>query len=356
MTDSRSQRGSGSLRERRPGVRELRVTVGQDAVSGRSLKRSFTHHGDEEGATRRLAELVEMHGVQAPKPIPQSAAMTVQQLLDAPHRWSVTTWRVHRGQSAMLCADRIRSQRLDRMNPNSMERQIERWTRAGVTASNLSGRYRTLHAAITWAVTNQLPLADPLAGMTCPSRPRPRLHLPLEDVRRLFTTADDVIRQDAEALADRPHENGRCLALFRAEQDALMVRLAADAAARRGELVALTTADLDGRILSIKRASQDGVIGPVKNHLDAKLTLSRETAAYWTDHVEHWRAVRNQGPWLFTATPQRAAPLLPNGLGQRFQKLAHLAGIPDATLHRLRHTVGTCLVSQGKILQASKRL
>lgn len=53
---------------------------------------------------------------------------------------------------------------------------------------------------------------------------------------------------------------------------------------------------------------------------------------------------------------QPVRPLLPNGLGQRFEKLAHAAGHPDATLHRLRHTIGTYLVAQGKILQACARL
>ena len=34
----------------------------------------------------------------------------------------------------------------------------------------------------------------------------------------------------------------------------------------------------------------------------------------------------------------------------------HDAGHPDVTLHRLRHTVATTLVSQGDILQAQYRL
>jgi integrase len=48
--------------------------------------------------------------------------------------------------------------------------------------------------------------------------------------------------------------------------------------------------------------------------------------------------------------------LLPNGLGQRFDKLARAAGVPGGSLHRLRHTDGTYLISQGKILEASQRL
>lgn len=54
--------------------------------------------------------------------------------------------------------------------------------------------------------------------------------------------------------------------------------------------------------------------------------------------------------------PERVAPLLPDSLGQRFTKLARAAGLPRASLHRLRHTVGTYLVSEGKIVQATQRL
>jgi integrase len=108
--------------------------------------------------------------------------------------------------------------------------------------------------------------------------------------------------------------------------------------------------------LTIERASQDGVIGPVKNHLKAGLTLSQDTALYWNSHVENWSTVSQRGPWLFSSSPHRSEPLLPNGLGQRFDKLARAAGVPSASLHRLRHTVGTYLISQGKILEASQRL
>ena len=38
-------RGLGSLRERRPGVWEIRVAAGTDPVTGRTLQRSVTFHG-----------------------------------------------------------------------------------------------------------------------------------------------------------------------------------------------------------------------------------------------------------------------------------------------------------------------
>lgn len=359
-TAKRSKRGGGSRRQRRAGVWEIRVATGIDSRTGRSVQKSFTHHGDAESAQCRQAELVALYGARQTPPPPQSASMTVQALLEAylaaPNRWSATTRRSHRGQAAMLCADRIRRVPLDRMTPDTVERAIERWARDGVTAANLCGRFKTLHAAISWAVENELLLHDPLAGTTCPTRPAPRLHLRPGEVRRLILTADTLVEKASARLAERPNDRSRVRARFRAEQDALAVRLAADVGARRGELVALQANDLAGRRLSISRASQDGVIGPVKNHLRATLTLGTKTAAYWAAHLGHWSDVPNQGPWLFSASPDRAVPLRPNGLGQRFEKLAVAAGLPDATLHRLRHTVGTYLVAQGKILQASQRL
>jgi integrase len=43
-------------------------------------------------------------------------------------------------------------------------------------------------------------------------------------------------------------------------------------------------------------------------------------------------------------------------LSHRFDRLRRVAGLPDAALHRLRHSVGTHLVGEGKILKAQARL
>jgi hypothetical protein len=59
----RSKRGTGSLRERLPGVWEIRVVVGFDPVHARSVQRSFTVHGDDEIAEQRRRELVDDYGV-----------------------------------------------------------------------------------------------------------------------------------------------------------------------------------------------------------------------------------------------------------------------------------------------------
>jgi integrase len=345
-------------------VWEIRVTTGRDPATGRSVQQSFTHHGNEASARARQQELVELYGVLKPSAPPQGAHMTVRELLDtfldSPHRWSATTWRTHTGEARMLCRDRLGRARLDRMTTDTMERAIARWVHAGASAAVVSARFRILHSAISWAIRTKLITHDPLKDMRSPSRPHPRLHLRPGQVHQLIVTADEAVDKARARLAERPHARQRVLDLFLAEQNALLARLAADSGARRGELTALQTTDLQGRVLSISRASQDGIIGPVKNHLNGRLTLAASTASYWTHLVHDWTDQPEEGEaeprWLFRASPESTTPLLPNGLGQRFEKLARSAGHPDATLQRLRHTVGTYLVAQGKILQACARL
>lgn len=46
----------------------------------------------------------------------------------------------------------------------------------------------------------------------------------------------------------------------------------------------------------------------------------------------------------------------PRGLAARFERLRVIAGVPDASLHRLRHTVAVVLVADGKLLAAQHRL
>ncbi|MEV7046184.1 tyrosine-type recombinase/integrase [Amycolatopsis sp. NPDC051061] len=342
---------------------EIRVVVGTHPLSGRSKQRSFTVHGDEEYAAQRQAELVADHGVRRVC-ADRGDRLTVEQLLDrfeaAPHRWSPTTLRSYGGVIRDLRRDRLAHCWLDRLTPAVLEVALARWATAGATPSTLSGRFHVLHSAITWGVCERLLGPDPLVGMRSPPRPYPRKHLPPPQVRQLIAVAERRRLDAAARLLERPTSRQRALDLFHAEQDELLVRLAADSGARRGELAALRVDDLDGRVLSIERAAKDAVIGPTKTHSRGRLTLGVTTARYWHNHVRVWRhhplAGDATGPWLFAARPDRQAPIQPAGLGHRFERLRNAAGLPDAMLHRLRHTVGTHLVSQGKILKAAARL
>jgi integrase len=150
------------------------------------------------------------------------------------------------------------------------------------------------------------------------------------------------------------------MALHRAEQTLLLTRLAADSGARRGELAALQLTDLDGDVLTIARGTSNEVVGPTKTGRIRRLTLGPTTATLWRHTVEQWRQRAGEGqrfgPWLFSRRADHTTRLSTSCLAHWFAELCADAGHPDVTLHRLRHTVATTLVSQGDILQAQYRL
>lgn len=80
---------------------------------------------------------------------------------------------------------------------------------------------------------------NPIPGMRAPVRPAPRKHLLPDEVAVLLRTAADQIGVAEVPLAADPDNRARGEGLFVAEQTQLLVRLAADSAARRGELASL---------------------------------------------------------------------------------------------------------------------
>ena len=69
----------------------------------------------------------------------------------------------------------------------------------------------------------------------------------------------------------------------------LLVRLAADSGARRGELAALQFTDLDGDVLTIARGTSNEIVGPTKTSSTRRLTLGATTATLWRDTVRRWQ-------------------------------------------------------------------
>lgn len=92
---TRTKRGTGSIRQRAPGVWEIRVVVGFDPVHGRSVQRSFAVHGDAQFSERRRGELVDDYGVTRVDFTTPGARLTVGELLErffeAPHLWKPAT-------------------------------------------------------------------------------------------------------------------------------------------------------------------------------------------------------------------------------------------------------------------------
>lgn len=102
------QTARGSIRERRPGVWEIRIPAGAHPLTGRTVTRSVTFHGNRSNARAYAAALGAEHT--ARRSIARAAPfVTVGELLDrwlaADHRWKPSTYRGYRSNARHLSAD-----------------------------------------------------------------------------------------------------------------------------------------------------------------------------------------------------------------------------------------------------------
>jgi len=336
-------RGAGSLRQRRPGAWEVRVSLGTDAVSGRSTVRSLTVHGEHELAEQaRDRWAAEAALVRSRRQV--RSGINLGELLGAwlaaEHGWRPSTLVGYRSTTGFLIRDPLGGRRAVDVTPRVLRAECERWRRSGTRDPTVWGRVRCLRSALRWAYAERILDRDPLDGMPGPPQPGVRLHAPVEAVRDLIAHAYQV----ATAATTSP-DGVDVVRLHRAEQVLLLVRLAADAGARRGELAALQLDDLEGDVLTVSRAASAEVVGPTKTRRIRRLTLGATTAALWRATVETWRSRAGGepvGPWLFSRDLDHHTRLSTDCLGHWFAALANDDRLMDlrlSNLNSLKHMV-----------------
>lgn len=349
-------RGAGSLRQRGPDSWEVRVSLGPDAVSGQSVYRSVTVHGDLAQAEHRRALLAAQAAhLRRAKVVPVATVSgLLGRWLSAEHDWKPSTWRGYRDTARRLSAGPLARRDPETLNPVVMRATMRDWAQAGVPTTTISLQLRTVRSALAWAFQERLIAIHPLAGMPGPAQPEPKRDVPVDVVRELLAAAAcDVQAIGSDGSRDRDRR------LHRAEQTALLLRLAADTGARRGELSALRTDDLQGRVLHLDRGVSDEVVTTTKSRRQRRVTVGADTARLWESSVGTWQGRLGEqplGPWLFSAHPDHHTRLRTASLGHWFAAFTRRHGHGDVTLHRLRHTVATALVDAGKLLRAQQRL
>ena len=217
-------------------------------------------------------------------------------------------------------------------------------------------------SALGWAHTEGVLERDPLDGMRGPPQPGVRQHAPVDAIRAILAHVAAQTEHAAQPVqafqtGSGTGSNAPALArLHRAEQVLLLVRLAADSGARRGELAALQVDDLDRNVLTITRAASNEQIGPTKSGRVRRLPWARPPRACGaTPSRPGASEPADFGPWLFSRQGDHAERLTTSTLGHWFAMEATEAGHADVPAPA-PHTVATTLVGQGDILGAQYRL
>lgn len=182
-----------TIRERKPGVWEVRAFLGLDD-RGRPVQVSRTVHGGKRDAQRVAAELTT-------RPATASARVTVGELLDlwVEHHlatWAVSTAANQRSRVQLVKADPMARIPLTRLSAVDVDRWHSRMHRAGVGEGSIRNRHLVLRAAVTqavrwgWTGTNVVAVAR-LGQRKHP----PRGALSADDVRRVLAAAERLAEE-----------------------------------------------------------------------------------------------------------------------------------------------------------------
>jgi integrase len=167
----------------------------------------------------------------------------------------------------------------------------------------------------------------------------------------------------AQALAQGKHRDPRWPAIGDDEivaracedaQDAELIRVAAYAGLRRGELVALRWRDVDfiGRKLVVRRAlSAETELRSTKSRRAREVPLP-DQAAGALERLS--RRVEFTGPDDYVFANRFGRRLDPSALRRRFERARDGAGLEPLRFHDLRHTYGSLLVAGGIDLPSVK--
>ncbi|MCC5953432.1 MAG: site-specific integrase [Acidimicrobiia bacterium] len=326
----------GSMREKKPGVWQLRVYCGRN-TAGRQVMRHRTVRGGRRTAESALATFVAEVEAQH-RAVPEG---TLEHLLE---RWldlvdrdrSPTTAAEYRRLADKRVIPALGAKRLHRLGPADLDAFYTALTDEGLSPSSV----RRVHALISracaqavkwgWMATNPAARASPPV-VRPPERDAPDLDAALT----VFAAADKL----------HPELAG-------------LWRLAAASGLRRGELAGLRWSDINGQELRVRRS-----IAVVKGEIIEKEPKTRQgrrlllpdAAAQLVAARKTWQkevaaeldVVLPDDPWLWSLRVEANRPPNPSSLTEAWNRARDATKVEGFRLHDLRHLQATILIDAG---------
>ena len=328
------------MREKYPGVWELRVSQGVDPVTGRRLALSRSVRGSRRAADKALAQLVaEAEGDRQPK---VEGTMTLAALVDEfLARWTgaATTLVGYRSLQENHIRTTIGRQQIRKVTPRLLDDFYRHLAEdKDLSASRIHQIHSVVRGALTMAVRWGWLAHNPARDVKPPTVRHTEVKIPsAETVNLLLRTASGL-----------------------APELGTLFRLAAATGARRSELSGLrwSNLDIEANTVRIERAvvsvGGTAVEKDTKNHSKRTVTLDDATIASLVSHraavavrAAAARSVLREDAFIFSHEADGARPLHPDAMSSRWESVCKQAGVQGVRLHDLRHFQATMLLAGG---------
>lgn len=330
----------GSKRELRPGVWELRVSLGKDPATGKWKQLSKTFKGGARAADAALRDIIDQQVPVRSDGVGATFGQLLDEWLEETERLdlSPTTIRNYKSQVEHTIRPRLGKVLLSRLTPKHLDDLYGVLKDSGSSAKSIRNVHAIISAALHqgvrwgWIRSNVADLAKP----------------PRVPQRRVKAPSLDVVQKVLEEAEDRDPRLSPLL------------MLAALTGMRRGELCALrwTDVDLEVGVLDVSRSV---VVVPgglaeksTKTDRSRKVALDTVGVALLTAHrahVDQWiaKAGGERAPDAFVFSPyvEATTPFRPDNVTSFFTRVRDAVGAPNVRLHDLRHFTATQLIHAG---------
>jgi integrase len=327
----------GSMRQRKPGVWELRVHLGRDPVSGKVRQRSKTVHGGRRDAERHLAELVAGSAEhRAPATAGTVAFLLDEWFADGVDGWSPTTARNYRLIIDRRLVPAVGAVELRKLTVKHLDDLYRGMTRRGLAARTVRQTHAVIRRALEqgqrwgWVTANVATLTN-----------RPTV--------RSVEVTPPTIPELHRILAEAP-----------TPELATLWRVKAELGARRGEMAGLQWGDVDweaGTVRVTRSVIHDGddlTVKDTKTHGTRRVSLDVGVMNLLAEHrlAMEQRAKAEgfelgDGSFIWSHEPDGRRPWRPDYLTLSWSRARGRAGLPSVKQHDLRHLNATLQMAAG---------
>ncbi len=331
---------SGTLREKYPGIWQLRVDAGRDPVTGRRRRLSKNVRGTKRQAQQALNIMV----VEADAGRYNGTSSTFEQLAT---KWlelvesdlSPTTVRGYRNKLKVWIFPAIGDRPVNKITTDDLDQFYRGLVRqAGLSPATVRQINAIVRRALRQAVIWGWVAANPAANVTPPRVMKPKLSPPNAD------QVDELLHYASTHDPELGH----------------FLHIATSTGARRGEVCALRWNNLDTKrmTLTIERSIAEVPGGlkekDTKTHAERRIALDVDTLAVFeaqrvivTDRAKSVGMKISPNAFVFSREPDCKVPMTPGAITKQFAVVRDALGYDNVRLHDLRHFAATRMMTAG---------